>query len=117
MQLDEFLSEFENLLREVHDSDLGKQIKTYLIVRLEEICSAIRHYDIGGPERLRLVVDASVGGLLLRAADITSQDKEKPIFKKFLEKILTLGGLLDTAANIQGYLFPMLKKLFLPPGN
>jgi hypothetical protein len=116
-QLDKFLSEFEILLQEIHTSDLEEKIKTYLIVRLEEICSAIRHYDVGGSARLRLVVEASIGGLLLRAADVTSQDKEKPIFKKYLEKILTFGGLLDTASNIQGYLFPMLTKLFLPPGN
>jgi hypothetical protein len=116
-QLDEFLSEFEILLQEVHDSDLEEKIKTYLIVRLEEICSAIRHYNIGGPERLRLVVEANIGGLLLRVADITSQDKENPVFKKYLEKILTFGGLLDTASNIQGYLLPMLKGLFLPSSN
>lgn len=116
-QLDKFLSEFEILLQEVHTSDLEEKIKTYLIVRLEEICSAIRHYDISGSERLRLVVEANIGGLLLRAADITSQDKEKPVFKKYFEKILTFGGLLDTVANIQGYLLPKLAELFLPPGN
>lgn len=118
-QLQEYLQECEALLQEVMDSDLPEDIKTFLIVRLEEICSAIRHYSLGGPERLRTVVEANIGGMILRSVAISPQEKEKPILKKIFGWLLTLGGVLDLASNTQGYLLPKVAEIaqyLLPPG-
>ncbi|MBW4518765.1 MAG: hypothetical protein KME16_03560 [Scytolyngbya sp. HA4215-MV1] len=117
-QLKEYLQQCEALLQEVMESDLSEDIKTFLVVRLEEICTAIRHYSLGGPERLRTVVEANIGGIILRSAAISSQDKEKPIFQKIFGWLLTLGGVLDLASNTQGYLLPKvaeITKYLLPP--
>jgi hypothetical protein len=119
-QLQEYLQECEYLLQEVMESDLPEDIKTFLIVRLEEICTAIRHYSLGGLERLRTVVEANIGGMLLRSVEISPQEKEKPIFKKIFGWLLTLGGVLDLASNTQGYLLPKVAeivKFLLPPGQ
>jgi hypothetical protein len=119
-QLEAYLQECESLLQEVMSSDLPETIKTYLVTRLEEICLAIRHYSIGGPERLRIVVEANIGGILLRSAGISQEEKEKPIFTKVFGWLMTLGGVLDLAANTQGYLLPKvaeIAKYLLPPGQ
>ena len=95
-------------------------MKTFLVIRLEEICTAIRHYSLGGPERLRTVVEANIGGIILRSIGISSEDKEKPILRKVFDWLLTLGGILDLAANTQGYLLPKaaeITKFLLPPGQ
>lgn len=119
-QLQEYLRGCEDLLKELIDSDLPEDIKTYLVIRLEEICSAIRQYSLGGPERLRKVVEANLGGILLRLAGISPKDQEKPIFKKVCGWLLAFGGVLDLGANTQGYLMPKIAeiaKYFLPPGQ
>jgi hypothetical protein len=118
-QLQEYLQECEALLQEVVSSDLPDDIKTFLTIRLEEICSAIRHYSIGGPERLRTVVEANIGGLVLRSTGINPEVREKPIFSKVFSWLLTLGGVLDLAANTQGYLLPKISELvkLLPPAS
>lgn len=119
-QLQEYLQECENLLQGLMDSDLPEDIKTYLIIRLEEICSAIRQYSLGGPERLRKVVEANLGGILLRHAGISPEDKEKPIYTKIFGWLLAFGGVLDLGANTQGYLLPKvveITKHFLAPGQ
>jgi hypothetical protein len=119
-QLQKYLQECENLLQELMDSDLPEDIKVYLVIRLEEICSAIRQYSLGGPERLRKVVEANLGGILLRHAGISQKDKEKPILIKVFGWLLTFGGVLDLGANTQGYLLPKVAEItryFLAPGQ
>lgn len=118
-QLKDFLKQAESLLNEVVDSDLQPDIKKYLIVRLEEICTAMRHYSTGGAQYLSLVVDASIGGLFLRQNHI-SQDKEKPVLSKLLRFLLELGGIIDLGANIQGFVMPKIEQivnLVLSPGQ
>jgi hypothetical protein len=119
-QLQKFLQECETILQEVVESDLPEDMKTFLVIRLEEICTAIRHYSLGGPERLRTVVEANIGGIILRSSGISSEDKEKPILRKVFDWLLTLGGILDLAANTQGYLLPKaaeIARFLLPPGQ
>ncbi|BAY23732.1 hypothetical protein NIES2100_35240 [Calothrix sp. NIES-2100] len=117
-QLQEYLEQCESLLQEVVSSDLAEDIKTFLVVRLEEICSAIRHYKIGGPERLRTVVEANIGAIILRS-DAYTPEQKKGIISKIFGLLMTFGGVLDLAANTQGYLLPKaaeLLKYLLPPG-
>lgn len=119
-QLQKYLQECEDLLQEVMKADLPKDIKTFLIVRLEEICTAIRHYSLGGPERLRTLVEANIGGMILHGAGISLQEEEENILKKIFKWLVTLGGILDLAANTQGYLLPKvgeITKYLLPPGE
>jgi hypothetical protein len=117
-QLEEYLSRCEELLKETMESDLSDDIKTFLVVRLEEVCTAIRHYSIGGPERLRILVEANIGGMILRSAAISTQDKEKPILKTIFGWLLTFGSLLGLASDMQGFLLPQVTEaaqFLLPP--
>lgn len=118
-QLEEYLSKCEELLKEAMESDLSNDIKTFLVVRLEEICTAIRHYSIGGPERLRTVVEANIGGMILRSAGISPQDQEKPILKEIFGWLLSFGSILGLASDTQEFLLPKVIEVaqFLLPST
>jgi hypothetical protein len=112
------LTKCEELLREVTESDLADDLKTFLIVRLEEVCSAIRHYSTGGSERLRIVVEANIGGMILRSAGISQKDRETPILKTLFSWLLTFGSLLGMVTDSQSLLQSgFVKQLFLPPSK
>jgi hypothetical protein len=117
-QLNNYLLECEELLKTVTESDLEDDLKTFLIVRLEEVCSAIRHYSIGGSERLRTVVEANIGGMILRSAGISSKDREQPVLKKLFSWFLIFGSLLGMVTDSQSLLQSgFVTNFFLTPGK
>jgi hypothetical protein len=117
-KLSDYLSECEDLLAKVTESDLTDDLKTFLIVRLEEVCSAIRHYSVGGSERLRTVVEANIGGMILRSAGISPKDREKPILKTLFSWFLTVGSLLGMVTDSQSLLQSgFVTQFFLPPSK
>ncbi|MBD2168046.1 hypothetical protein H6G04_27045 [Calothrix membranacea FACHB-236] len=119
-QLHEYLKQCESLLQEVVISDLSNDIKEYLVVRLEEICSAIRHYKIGGPERLRIIVEASIGAAVVRYGQYSEQQKEG-IFKKIMNVLGPIATVLGLVADTNGFVLPavkeVVKNLPLPSNN
>jgi hypothetical protein len=115
-QLKDYLLECEELVRKVSESDLSEDIKTFLVMRLEEICIAIRHYSIGGSERLRAVVEANIGGILPIIPTLHEKDRSSPILKIFIATCMSISAAIGTAANIKtlapdGY----FEKLLLNP--
>jgi hypothetical protein len=108
-QLHEYLEQCESLLQEVVASDLAKEIKTYLVVRLEEICSAIRHYKLGGPERLKIVVDAGIGAVFVRYNKCTEQQKEG-VISKILNILGPIATVIGLAADTTGFVLPAAKE-------
>lgn len=87
-------------------------------MRLEEVCSAIRHYSIGGAERLRTVVEANIGGIILRSAGISQKDREAPILKKLFSWLLIFGSLLGMVTDSQALLkSDSIPQFLLPPGK
>jgi hypothetical protein len=116
--LADHLSKCEEFLREIMESDLADDLKTFLIVRLEEVCSAIRHYSIGGSERLQIVVEANIGGMILRSAGISKKDRETPVLEKLFSWFLTFGSLLGMVTDSQSLLqSDVVTQFFLPPGK
>jgi hypothetical protein len=117
--LSDYLQKAEEILKEVIDANLPEDIKTFLVIRLEEICTAIRHYTIGGPDRLRAVVEANIGGMILRSSVLSSQKKEKPLLNKLFTWLINFGAILDFGSNAENYLLPKLLEAaqnFFPPG-
>lgn len=117
-QLSEYLEQCEGLLKELIMSDLDDDIKTYIVVRLEEVCTAIRHYKIGGSKRLRIVIESNIGAMVLHNEDYSLEQK-KGIIGKIFNFFITIGSVLDLGANTEGYLLPKLAsiaKFLLPPG-
>jgi hypothetical protein len=117
-ELNDYLDKCEQILKEVTGSDLEDPLKTFLIVRLEEICSAIRNYPIGGSERLKILVEANIGGMILRSAGISGVDREKPILQKLFRMLLTFGSLLGMVTDSQTLLQSgWVTQFLLPPGK
>jgi hypothetical protein len=121
-QLKQYLNECEELVKKVTESDLEESIKSFLIIRLEEICVAIRQYHLGGTERLKKVVEENIGGVLLRLSGLGPEEKGKSLNWEVFTWLIHFGGVLDLAANTQGYLIPKLVEAvqrvqhLLPPG-
>lgn len=119
--LDRILEETEILLSDVQKADVDQEIKEFLVARLEEITIAIRRYNLGGPTYLRKVVESNVGAILLKTSSLKKQKKVNVEFLTAAFKlVLTVGGLLDFGANVEGYLLPkgaeVIERL-LPPSK
>ena len=119
--LEKILFEAENLLANIQRADVEQDIKEFLIARLEEITIAIRRYNIGGPVYLRKVVESNIGSVLLKTSSLRKQNKvNTELIKAAFKLILTVGGLLDFGANVEGYLMPkgaeVIERL-LPPAE
>ncbi len=74
--------EFEFLLNKVFDSDLAKELKTYLIDRIEDILKAIRRYAIDGTEGLEKAAKSLVNDLAIIEHNLKDEDKKKTIYQE-----------------------------------
>lgn len=118
-QLSQLLETAEALLSDICNSDLDKDLKSFLMVRLEEICIAIRRYSLRGSEGLRIVVESGVGSFLMKASKLTPEEQKQPLFKRSIEFLLKFGGMLGLARNVDQFLLPEFTKIInnLPPGS
>ncbi|EDX82343.1 hypothetical protein S7335_900 [Synechococcus sp. PCC 7335] len=116
--LTELLNLTKALLDDVLNSDLEEDLKSYLIVHLEDVVRAIRHYSVSGSEGLRLVINANIGATLLKSMGLSPQAKRQTEWRKFLGLMLKFGGLLGLVADADEYLLPKLEEItkLLPPG-
>jgi hypothetical protein len=76
--LDKLNSEFESLLQEILTSDLSKELKRFLVVRLEDILQAIRRYHIDGIEGLEKATKSLVSDLVMTEHGLKQEDKKNP---------------------------------------
>jgi hypothetical protein len=74
--LDKLNSEFESLLQEILTSDLSKELKRFLIVRLEDILQAIRRYHIDGIEGLEKATKSLMSDLVMTEHGLKQEDKK-----------------------------------------
>lgn len=118
-QLD-LLNSAQSLLDEVASSAIDRDLKIFLSIRLEEVCSALRHYSFSGSEGLRIVVESSIGGTALRSYNFDERQSGQSLLGKFLKLLLKCGTLLGITANVDGFLLPEVTELaekLLPPGE
>lgn len=118
-QQTELLDSAKALLNEIVESEIDRELKVYLIVRLEEVCTAIRHYNIDGSDGLSRVVEANIGGAVLKLAQLTDKPVEKNFLRNFCQFMLRCASLLGIAADVNGFLLPGMTEILksLPPGK
>lgn len=118
-QLNELLTNAKALLEEIRQSALDDDIKNFLFIRLEEVCSAIQHYSISGSAGLKRVIEANIGSTFLKLHGLTPEEKKTPLFEKFLKLMLQCGGWLGLFADVDGFLLPKVTETLLqiPPGS
>lgn len=80
--LEELSAKFESFLNEIYESDLSKELKIYLIDRIEDILKAIRRYAIDGTEGLEKAAKSLVNDLALTEHNLKDEDKKNPIYQR-----------------------------------
>ena len=109
--LEGYLQDCQAMIEDVLSSDLEDDIKIFLVIKLRDICTAIENYHLGGTKKSKRVIEENLGGLLLRSYGLALEEKNKPIYSRLFTYFLTFGGVLDTAANVQGYLVPKITEV------
>lgn len=90
----ELNSEFEELLNRMLNSDLSKELKRYLSVRIENILKAIRIYTIDGTQGLEEAAKSLLNDLLITEHRLKDEDKKNPVYQKVKAWGLTLAMFL-----------------------
>ncbi len=80
--LQELSAKFEFFLDEVFQSDLSKELKIYLINRIEDILKAIRRYAIDGTEGLEKSAKSFVNDLAIIEHNLKDEDKKKTLYQQ-----------------------------------
>ncbi|BAY24453.1 hypothetical protein NIES2100_42480 [Calothrix sp. NIES-2100] len=80
--LDKLKSEFSSLLERIFESDLSKELKRFLIERIEDILKAIRRYYIDGTEGLEKATKLLVSDLVMAEHSLKDNDKNNPLYKR-----------------------------------
>lgn len=78
----ELKSEFDELSNKVLESDLSKELKTYLSVLIENILKAIRKYTVDGMQGLEEAAKSLAYDLLIIEPKLKEGDKQNPVLKK-----------------------------------
>lgn len=80
--LEKLNGEFRNLLDRILKSDLSKELKIFLIERIEDILKAIRRYHIDGTEGLEKATKSLVSDLVMVEHSLEDNDKNNPLYKR-----------------------------------
>lgn len=117
--LEKLNSEFNSLLDEVLNSDLSKELKRFLIKRIEDILTAIRRYHIDGTEGLEKAAQSLVSDLVITEHTLKDIDKKnstyinvKAWFLSFLLYIApTPWDIIGAVPDMDGFWIPKYEEL------
>lgn len=117
--LEKLNSQFESLVNEVLVSDLSKELKRFLIKRIENILAAIRRYHIDRTEGLEKAAQSLVSDLVIIEHTVNDVDKKNPAYMHvkawFLSFLLyitpTPWDIIGAAPDIDGFWVPKYEEL------
>jgi hypothetical protein len=117
--LGELNSELSSLVNKVFESDLSRDLRKYLIEKIEEILKSIRRYSIDGTEGLEKAAKSLVNDLTLTEYKIPERDKQNPVYKKVKAWGLSLVlwcapspyDLIGAVPDIQQFWIPKFEEL------
>jgi hypothetical protein len=82
--------EFNALLDEIISSELSKELKRFLVKRIEDILTAIRRYHIEGTEGLEKAIKSFISDSVISEHSLNKEVKKSAIFRKIMAFITTL---------------------------
>jgi hypothetical protein len=85
--LEQLHQEFKSLLNQIDNSDLDKELKDFLTLKIKEILQAIDRYHITGTEGIEKVIKIELIDLTIKESNLTKEQRKNPILKKW-ENIL-----------------------------
>ena len=74
--------EFESLSCRISESDLSKELKKFLIARVEDILEAIRRYSMDGTQRLEKAAQSLISDLVMTEPSLKDKDKQNPLYNQ-----------------------------------
>lgn len=99
-------SEFIELLNKVQESDLSKEIKVFLMDRLEEVLLALEEYKYFGSREIELIIKSTLWSIYREQNSISKEDKNKPIWRQVLSALFGLESLLSLGIMAGTYAVP-----------
>lgn len=87
--LEKLNDEFKELLDKVVESNLTKELKRFLIERIEDIQKAIRRYHIDGTEGLEKSAKSLVSDLVMAEHSLEDEDRNNSAYKQVKAWVLT----------------------------
>lgn len=88
--LSEVIQNLSELLDNVLESNLPKELKRYIEDRISDILQALRKTRIDGTEAIEKEAKSIIGDLAIRERSIKKEDRRNPIFKRFQANIIAL---------------------------
>ena len=116
----EYIQEALNdLLTEVIESDLSKELKEIFLAGIQSLLKALYRYQIDGPEEIGNLSKALVVDLTNRENKIQENDREKPAYKKFFAWLIFLGqffrpsiyDVIGAAPDLNDYWIPRIERI------
>ena len=115
-QLDE---QFQELLSVILNSDLSRELKKFLIKRVEDILKAIRNYYINGTEGVEKATKSFVSDLVLSEDKFRSEDKNNSVYKRAKAAVLGMlvclnpgpYDIIGAVPNIYEFWIPKIEEL------
>jgi hypothetical protein len=115
--LKELQAEVNSLLEKVIESnELGKEIRTFLYEKLQEIDKAIGDYRFYGAVGIRRAFESSLGAALINQEQIQEQ-KENKLVKEFFKVLIKIDSILSPFVKAKQLIPPGMIQFFLKSGN
>ncbi|BAT55281.1 hypothetical protein NOS3756_42600 [Nostoc sp. NIES-3756] len=112
--LEKLKVEVESLRSTVLNSNLSKELKNYLINKIEDILQALRRYSIDGTEGIEKTAKSLVTDLLIIDNKIKNDDKNNVTYKRFKAFFLSLVLFIRPSVyDIMGVI-PDIKQFWIP---
>ncbi|MBE9160248.1 hypothetical protein IQ265_26005 [Nodosilinea sp. LEGE 06152] len=80
--LDSFKSIFENLQREVGSSGLSRELRNFILDKIEEVLAAIGRYNTDGTEGLERATKDFIGDWIIIENKISQEDRKTRLLKR-----------------------------------
>jgi hypothetical protein len=88
-------SSFQSLLNEILSSDLSKELKVFLVSRIEDILAAIRRYRIDGTEGIEIAAKLLLSDLVTASPALNDKDKKNSTYNRVVAAVLKLSLILS----------------------
>lgn len=115
--LKELQDEVNSLVEKVMESDsLGKEIRSFLYEKLQDIDKAIRDYRFYGSAGIRRAFESSLGAALINQEQIQEQ-KENKLVKEFFKVLVKIDSVLSPFVKVKQLIPPGMIQFLLKSGD
>lgn len=109
-KIDEILNEVNDLIHDIAESSLPKDVQDILVHNLIVIKDALYRYKFLGEEELRKALEQTIGSIAINKS-IIDENQDDNIYPRFGDVIGKTSSLITIGTAIKDYLIPLFDKL------